>query len=215
MKTQGHFIVIEGLDGAGSTTQVRKLAEWLRGRGQDVVETAEPTGGPLGKLIRRILQGEQTGSDGQTMHPDAIAALFVADRVDHIHCEIQPALDRGCIVISDRYVHSSLAYQGVECDLDWVATMNGPMKRPDLTIFVEVDPIEAGRRRAGRADDPELYERDDFQIQVAAGYERARFLRPDDQVAVVDGSRSVEDVFQSICTLVEARLLSGESETDG
>ena len=125
------------------------------------------------------------------MHPDSIAALFVADRVDHIACEIQPALDRGCVVISDRYVHSSLAYQGVECDLDWVAAMNAPMKRPDLTIFVDVDPLEAGRRRAGRADHPELYEYDDFQIKVAEGYARARNLRQSDQVEVVDGSRSV------------------------
>ena len=214
MATQGHFIVIEGLDGAGSTTQVRKLAQWLRTRGEEVVETAEPSSGPLGVLIRRVLKGEQTGSDGQTMHPDSIAALFVADRIDHIACEIQPALDRGCVVISDRYVHSSLAYQGVECDLDWVAAMNAPMKRPDLTIFVDVDPLEAGRRRAGRADQPELYEYDDFQIKVAEGYARARNLRQSDQVEVVDGSRSVEEVFESICALVKARLLSGQSLSD-
>ncbi len=214
-RMQGHFIVIEGLDGAGSTTQVRLLGQWLRDRGADVLETAEPSGGPLGVLIRKILQGEQRGSDGHTMHPDSIAALFVADRVDHIACEIEPALARGSIVISDRYVHSSLAYQGVECDLDWVATMNAPMRRPDLTIFVDVDPTEAGRRRSGRAGDPELYEHDSFQAKVAEGYARARQLRPEDRVEVVDGTGSVETVFESICTLVEARLLSGQNRNGG
>ena len=205
---RGRFIVIEGLDGAGTTTQSSLLADWLRSMGRRVHETAEPSDGPIGRLSRQVLRGEARGADGDVMRPRTIAGLFVADRADHLACEIEPALSQGTDVISDRYVHSSLAYQGVECDIEWVAAINGTMRIPDLTIFVEVPAALAAERRSQRRGDPELYEVTAFQEKVADGYRQAMTLRPQDRVELVDGAGDVETVHRAICAVIEARLPS-------
>lgn len=202
----GHFIVIEGLDGAGTTTQAKMLTDWLRERGQTTCMTAQPSDGPIGRFIRRVLRGEELGTNGETMAPAAIAGLFVADRADHIVSVISPALNAGHVVVCDRYVHSSLAYQGVQCDMEWVGRLNETMPSPHLTILVEVSAELAAQRRAARSEEADLYEVTAFQRKVAAGYHRAMELRPQDNVVVIDGSKSIQEVHSTICRAVATCL---------
>lgn len=192
--TRGRFIVFEGLDGAGTTTQARLLCRWLRRQGRAVLPTAEPSDGPVGRLLRQALARRVAGREGERFNPQTIAALFAADRADHVAHEIEPALRRGVDVVCDRYAGSSLAYQGAECDPAWVAELNRPMPAPDLVLYVRV-PVEiAARRRAGRGGEPEIYEVDAFQRRVAAGYDAAARWRPDDPVVVIDGAPGVRAV---------------------
>ena len=203
---RGKFIVFEGLDGAGTTTQCQRLAEWMRAQGREVHETAEPSDGPIGRMIRQVLREEQLGADSQRMNAQSIAGLFVADRADHLKSEIEPALARGVDVLCDRYVHSSLAYQGSETDVDWVASLNSVMPSPDLILFVEVPVAVAGERRRIRDEQAEIYEADIFQKKVAEGYLRAQMIRPEDPVSTIDGAQSVEDVQDDIRRVISDRL---------
>jgi dTMP kinase len=204
---QGRFIVLEGLDGAGTTTQSKLLSRWLRRTGRTVAETAEPSKGPLGTLLRHALNRRLVGGAGEPLDPRAVAGLFVADRADHLSAEVEPALAAGKDVVCDRYVHSSLAYQGVTTGApQWVAAMNAPMRAADLVLFVRVSPGVASARRARRAATPDLYEVDDFQVAVAEGYERALDLRPEDPVAIIDGDADVRAVHRAICAAIVAHL---------
>ena len=209
MSGTGLFIVLEGLDGAGTTTQAKMLVEWLESKGHKGHLTAEPSRGPIGRLIREVLGGVRSGADGAPLTSPALAALFVADRADHIVSEIEPALAAGTHVVCDRYVHSSLAYQGVDNDVEWIAAMNAPMRRPDLTIFVRVEPETASRRRAQRGSDEERFESDMFQKSVAEIYLRCRSLRPQDPLVEVDGHGDVSSVHRAICAEVDRALKEG------
>ncbi len=135
MKTKGTFIVIEGLDGSGKTTQAKLLAKRLR-RSCFAVYTQEPSRGKVGKFIRnRILYGEKRLA---TM---VEALLFAADRIEHMQNEVLPALNECKVVISDRYVYSSLAYQGsAGLSLEWIEAINQHALKPDLALFIDVDP---------------------------------------------------------------------------
>lgn len=167
--SRGRFIVLEGIDGAGTTTQRERLAGWLRGLGYAVHCTAEPSTGPVGKMIRSLLS-----ASAEPFDPEAMALLFAADRRDHIHREIKPQLQAGAIVISDRYVLSSLAYQvsaGVPRDLVWHGNHGGTgLLEPDLTLFVQVPVAVAAQRRAGRGSPTEIYDDLAMQERVAATY---------------------------------------------
>ncbi len=135
MDKKGAFIVIEGLDGSGKSTQAKLLARNLK-KSHSTVYTAEPSRGRIGKFIRnRILYGE-------TRPPTAVEALlFAADRIEHVQNEVLPALAKGQLVISDRYVYSSLAYQGsAGLSLDWIEAINQHALKPDLALFIDVDP---------------------------------------------------------------------------
>lgn len=198
--TRGKFIVFEGLDGAGTTTQAKRLAEWLRGQGRVVLETAQPSKGPIGKTIRAALGRSLLGRDGQRLVPETIAGLFVADRADHLATEIEPALAAGTDVICDRYLYSSLAYQGAECDAPWVAAMNARFPGPDIVLYLRVSAEVAGRRRAGRDDDPELYEVDAFQRIVAEGYDAVAQWRPDDLIVTIDGEADLDTIHRACRT---------------
>lgn len=160
------FIVIEGLDGAGTTTQSGLLVERLQAAGQPAVLTREPSDGPVGVLIRQMLSGRVTtpSVDGahQSVGREVLALLFAGDRLDHIRAEIEPALAAGKVVVSDRYYHSSFAYQGDvddsdEMDLEWVRTLNERAKTPDLTIFLEASVDLCLSRMSGRGS-RDLYE---------------------------------------------------------
>ena len=192
------FIVLEGLDGAGTTTQAERLVEWLEQHGHKAHLTAEPSDGPIGRLIRDVLRGRLLGADGNGLTAASIAGLFLADRADHIHSEIQPKLDAGTFVICDRYLLSSLAYQGIDAPMEWVAQVNAPMPAPGLTLMVTVKPDVAAQRRQGRGGQTEIYELSDFQRKVALGYERACGLKTDHNIVQVDGEQSMDTVFDSI-----------------
>jgi dTMP kinase len=141
----GCFIVFEGIDGSGKTEQYRRLVKSLEKRRYDLVATKEPTvDSPIGKLIRSVLFKQERVVE------EALALLFAADRVDHTERRIKPALERGAVVVSDRYVYSSLAYQsrgmGRELDLEWVRLINRYAIQPDVVIYLDVAP-EVGQSR--------------------------------------------------------------------
>ncbi len=205
---RGRFVVIEGLDGAGTTTQARRLGERLQAEGRAVHVTAEPSGGPVGVLVRQVLQRRVNGGLGDGFDPHALALLFAADRLDHVAAEVAPRLAEGVDVISDRYALSSLAYQGLTTgDLPWVEAINREALAPDLTIFLRVRPgLALGRRRAAGTA-PELYEVAAFQRRVARAYERAleAVSRAGQRCEVLDGEAPVEVVAEAVAGLV-ARL---------
>lgn len=207
--TPGRFIVLEGIDGAGTTTQAKRLAAELERRGLSVCLTCEPSSGPVGALIRRALQkklGEGEPSGPRSLSWGTIALLFAADRLDHVDSVVAPALAAGRVVVSDRYVLSSLAYQSVtspegEGAVPFIRAINSRALRPDLTVVVDVDPDVAERRRAARGGPPELFEVQEIQRQLARVYARAEQLVPGDAVVhVADGTP--EEVFERILTAV-------------
>ena len=135
MSKKGVFIVIEGLDGSGKTTQATILARRLS-QSHNAVLTAEPSRGKIGAFIRECCLYEQ-----KRLPTEAEALLFAADRIEHIQDEVKPALDAGKLVICDRYVYSSLAYQGsAGLSLDWIKTINARALQPDFSIFIDVSP---------------------------------------------------------------------------
>src|SRR5262249_53814736 len=171
MARAGRFIVLEGIDGAGTTTQAELLSTELRREGRQVLTTGEPSDGPIGTLIRQALT--------ETLHPpiqwgalsdDALALLFAADRLAHLRAQILPALERGQVVICDRYLLSSLAYQGSVLPVDWVEQINARAISPDLTIFLEVNAEIAAERRASRGGKAELFENPERQRKVIQQY---------------------------------------------
>jgi dTMP kinase len=136
MKAKGVFICVEGLDGCGKTTQTRLLVERLEKKGFPAVYTAEPSHGVIGKFVRKhYLHGKERGS--RVIE----ALLFAADRIEHIENYVKPCLSKGKIVVSDRYLYSSLAYQGASgLDLDWIRSINLHAIEADLELFIDVDP---------------------------------------------------------------------------
>ncbi len=135
MQKRGAFIVIEGLDGSGKTTQAKLLVERLQ-KSHNAVYTTEPSFGKIGSFIRDRCLYEEKRLDSAVE-----ALLFAADRVEHVQNEVVPALTEGKLVISDRYVYSSLAYQGsAGLNIDWINAINKPALKPDLAVFIDVSP---------------------------------------------------------------------------
>jgi dTMP kinase len=197
------LIVLEGLDGAGTTTQGRRLAAHLQALGHRAHLTREPSDGPIGRLIRELLTG-QHAIPGASIRQSTFGLLFAADRLDHLQREVEPQLAAGLTVISDRWYHSSLAYQGTGADRDWITTLNARARRPDLTIFLEVRPEVAAQRRLAAGRVQELFEDLRMQQDVEAGY-RATLteLRAlGERIEVIDGEQPADAVFQTIVSLV-------------
>jgi dTMP kinase len=208
-RRRGVFLVLEGLDGAGTTTQAGRLEEWLRSRRREVHRTAEPSRGPVGALVRSILSGRLRGGGGGAFDPRALALLFAADRLDHWEGEIRPRLEAGVDVVSDRYVLSSLAYQAVSTgDGAWVQEINGRAPAPDLTIFLRVRPAVALRRRFAASSDREIFEVPEFQRRVHRAYGRALagIVAAGQRVADLDGERPPDAVAAAVATAAGALL---------
>lgn len=186
MAARGVFVVLEGGDGSGKSTQVPLLAARLRDAGREVAVTREPGGTDLGAQIRSLVLG------GGAVAPVTEALLIAADRAEHVSAVIRPALDRGAVVVSDRHVPSSLAYQGVARGLgvEEVARLSawatGGLE-PDVVIVLDVPPGEAARRRAGPEDRMER-EPDAFRSLVNQAY---RDLAPRFGWTVIDGTAPV------------------------
>lgn len=198
------FIVLEGIDGSGTTTQLDRVAGALTARGRRVHATREPSTGPIGRLLREILLGGHRLPDGAGVDGLAMALLFAADRRDHLAREVEPALASGADVISDRYLLSSLAYQAQEADRAWVAGLGRDLRVPDLTLLLDVPvPVAAARRRAaGRPD--ERYDADDIQLRVASRYRELVAVTP--RTVTVDASGSIDDVTTAILTALAPLL---------
>jgi len=210
---RGCFVVFEGLDGAGTSTQVRLLADRLR-RDRPALQvsvTAEPSTGPVGSLIRQVLKGRTSAVTalGAPLPFDrrALALLFAADRLDHVACEIQPLVEAGWVVLSDRYVWSSLAYQSLDAPMDWIAQANRFAPAPDLLIVLEV-PAGVGLSRVD-ASRPgrEIFEHEDTLPRVADAYREALDALPATRSCVLAGDRPVdaiaEDVWKAVRDLID------------
>ncbi len=217
---EGHFIVLEGIDGSGTSTQAALLGKWFRARGLPVLVTHEPTDGPIGAMIRQVLTHRlvvcgMTGPRAPTWA--TMALLFAADRLDHLESSILPNLLDGVTVISDRYDLSSIAYQSITSAanvdpsvVEWVRTINGRARRPDLTIVLDVAPEVAARRREERAYTTELYEESALQEALARSYGKAESLVPGDHLVHVDGNADVQAVHAAVVEAV--RRLRGDKD---
>lgn len=205
---KGLFIVFEGIDGAGTTTQTRLLAKRLEALGRRVLTTAEPSNGPVGSLVRQVLKGRIVGAPSSTSPFDrrALALLFAADRIDHVACEIAPSIENGFDVISDRYVLSSLAYQGIDAPREWVATINRFAPIPDITFFLKLSPQIAWERIRRSRPDRDIFEALEILDRVEASYEEALFAYEAARVEVIDGSLPVDQVSELVWKGVSSLL---------
>jgi dTMP kinase len=208
----GVFIVVEGIDGSGSTTHTKLLGKALRQRGLKVLETCEPSAGPIGALIRQVLQRRLFVPDATGPRAFAwstMALLFAADRMDHLDSTIVPALREGLVVLSDRYDLSSLAYQSVtapsgEQVVPWIRELNAAALRPDLTVVINVPVEVAEQRRRSRGGMEEMFESRELQTRLCAVYRQAEALVPSDRVEHVSGEGAASDVAASILQRVLA-----------
>jgi dTMP kinase len=189
---RGRFIVLEGIDGSGTTTQTARLVEHLRAQGRRAVATREPSGGPVGRLLRELLLGQHLTSDGRAVAGPTMALLFAADRLDHLQREVEPLLQAGSDVVSDRYLLSSLAYQAEESDRAWVASLARGVRRADLTVLVDV-PLEVAAERRRQAGRPvERYDADSYLGRVAENYRQ--LAHGAEATVIVDGTGSLDEV---------------------
>ena len=205
---KGLFIVIEGVDGCGKTTQANFLTDYLRSCGRTVHHTAEPTESGLGGMVRDGLGGEYPRQS------EELAAMFLADRVSHNVSPkngIKKHLAEGTDVICDRYYYSSLAYQGVDGPFDWVADMNlnSPViEKPDLCLFIDLDPgkcfehIHAGRSHF------EIFEENPAALEnTRRRYGKVfDYLKGRENIVIIDGAKTPEEVFADIKKAVEPLL---------
>jgi dTMP kinase len=202
----GRFIVLEGIDGAGTTTHVGRLADRLRGTKLPVRTTREPSDGPIGALIRQVLTGRVIVPGGRAPNWATMALLFAADRVDHVEAEIEPWVNEGGVMISDRYDASSLAYQSVSSGrggsdaVEWIRTLNRDCRRPDLTIVLDVNFEEAARRRDKRGEPAQLYEQNEVQRALAVFYRDLAKHLPKDRVTIVDAGGTIDEVHERVFT---------------
>jgi len=204
----GRFITLEGGEGAGKSTQIERLAAWLRTRGRDVVTTREPGGAPGAEMIRTLLvEGPAERWDGTTE-----ALLHFAARRDHLRATVWPALGRGAWVVSDRFADSTRAYQGFGHGLDlesldrlYEVAVDG--FRPDLTVILDL-PVETGLARAASRRGAETrYESlpRDFHERVRRGFLEIARAEPG-RCAIVDASQDIDDIAQAVARLVAERL---------
>ncbi len=213
----GTLIAVEGADGAGTTTQSEKLAEELGAEW-----TAEPTSGPVGEKIQEMIRSDEYSAQ-------AIALNFAADRMLHLEQKVIPLLKQGKTVVTDRYYHSSMTYQpALGADFEWVRKLNKDALKPDLTVIVDVEPEEALSRIEGREfgkinsnieeDDSQtslrsasegtdvIFENLSFEQEVIQRY-RDLESRLNEDIVIIDGSESIEEVFNQICSAVDDRNL--------
>lgn len=202
MAEKGKFIVFEGTDGSGKSTQMKSLGKYLKERGVECELTCEPTNSPFGALLRSCLSGRIEADEY------AVAALFAADRLDHIHNSVDgilKKLDSGVTVLCDRYYFSSFAYNGGFVPLEWVIALNAPAMqtlRPDLVVYLDLTP-EEGMRRVLRRGKTDRYETLDKQRRIRdnffAAFERFR----EENVAVVASEEDKELTQKKIRALAD------------
>lgn len=204
----GMFIVLEGIDGAGKSTQAKMLAKWFENKGYEVVLTKEPTDTAFGKLIRRlVLTGGKEGIiDGARISKEAEALLFAADRAEHVKKLIEPSLKAGKVVISDRYFYSSLAYQWARgLDLEWLINLNAFAPRADLVILLDLPVKESIKRINGRSIRSEFDKIVELQKKVRENY--LKLAEKFEEIRIINALDPVEDIHNDIVALVEHELL--------
>ncbi len=191
-----NFWVLEGLDGSGTTTQLRKLEEFFRERKIKCLITQEPTGLETGLLLRNVLSGKINASQS------TIAYLFAADRDNHLNnkeCGILSALDENKITVSDRYLFSSLAYQSIGFDYEKVKKINSDFPLPEHIIYIDTPPEDCMKRIDARGKTKEIFEKISYQRQIRENYERCFSELPAGcKLTRINGNLSIDEIFLNI-----------------
>ena len=210
MATKGKFIVFEGTDGSGKSTQMKMLGKYLKSKGIACYPTREPTDSPFGALLRACLTGRVETDER------AIAALFAADRIDHITNSVNgilKKLDEGFTVLCDRYYFSSFAYNGGFVPLDWVIALNRPAMRllkPDLVIYLDL-PAEESMKRVARRGETDRYETVDKQMRIRDKYFDVFRLFENEENVVVIRSEEEKERTQANVRAAADKLFGGEA----
>ncbi len=218
-KTGPLFVVIEGIDGSGSTTLGDRMTAWLRQNGHRAYFTHEPSGGPAGMIIRLALSRRLRGASGDLhakghnestkpsdLDPYTLALLYAADRMDHVATELVPNLRSDRIVICDRYLLSTLAYQSMSVDADWLFELNRYAPAPDVCIYLDI-PAEYAKERMQRTRwTRDLYEEEDKLRQIRENY-LALIANPRPEygpIISIDATRSADTVWKKVRSTVQA-----------
>ena len=196
---KGQYIVFEGIDGAGKSTLISKLKAHFVAKGLHCISTAEPTGNPIGSMIRHILGGRIEMSE------ETIAALFLADRLDHLQNNTNGILKHihaGTTVIGDRYYLSSYAYHVPHVSLDWVIKANkvcADLLRPDYTFFIDISVEESLKRITQNRQELDLFENKDRITKVRSNYKNAiEAVKGEENIIMINGEQSPEKVFEDV-----------------
>lgn len=191
----GKLIAIEGCDGSGLSTQAKLLCEWLRSKNQDVLQTKEPTENFVGRVIRSILRKEII-TDQKTLQ-----LLFCADRAHHLESEIMPALERGKIVVTDRYIMSTLAFGSLAVDGEWLKKLNEKFPKPDLTIVIDVPEDVSLERIKNSRPKIELFEEIEKLKKIRENYKR--LSKEFQNTVTINGTKGVEEVFDNVKSAIK------------
>ena len=200
---KGRFIVFEGIDGAGKSTQIEKLRQKLLSEGRKVYITQEPTQSVTGGILRDALSGNYKRT------PSELAAMFLADRVFHNVNEsvgIKQALEKGFDVISDRYYYSSFAYQGLDSEIDWVINMNlncPDILRPDICIFLDLDANKSKSRIDTNRATVEIFEKSEILEKIRNKFFDVFSRLDDENIKIIDASGTVEEVAEKIASAID------------
>ncbi|MDR2542154.1 MAG: dTMP kinase [Treponema sp.] len=201
-----NFIVFEGCDGSGTTTQLDILADRVRTNYKDKLpfyRTFEPTELPVGKIIRNVLSKENP----LQIKPETLTMLFAADRNEHLYGNggILERIKKGEIVASDRYVLSSLVYQGIECGDELPALLNSRFPAPEITLFIDVKPSIAFARIIKTRTSFEIFEKQEFQEKVYENYlsQIDKYRSFGARVEIIDGSKNIDEVAQDIWSIIK------------
>lgn len=199
IENKGKFIAFEGIDGSGKSTQIQLLGKKLRDRQISHYITMEPTDSPIGSLIHQIMMG-RIKTDNKV-----IAALFVADRLDHLLNDVNglvSKIDSGVSVLSDRYYFSSYAYNSVDMPMDWVIDANEQSRKilkPTATVFIDISPDVAIERITKNRFHQELFEKKSRLIKVREKYQEAfERMKDSENIIIVDGNRPPEEIANEI-----------------
>lgn len=224
--SRGRFIVLEGIDGSGTTTQLSALKAHFERTQRKAIFTAEPSDGPVGMLIRLALQKRLVGANfdfqddddrlphgGEGFDLAALALLFAADRADHVATQVHPNLVKGRHVVCDRYLLSTLAYQGLHSSTDWLVEINRPALAPDLTFFLDLPAEAAGERMRRARWRRDLYESEQHQRVIRSRYlewieKRVPAVGP---VVVLDASKPASEVSSELIRRVDTFLDTGSA----
>lgn len=190
MEVLKNFIVLEGIDGSGTTTLQSRLSQYLQSNDIDPLCSCEPSDGPIGRLIRQALASKVQ----ITSH--SLAMLFAADRQEHLYNNGVVSQAESHLVLSDRYFFSSLAYQVMDCGWDYVYKLNCDFPLPEKMIFLDISADEAAQRRENRGGQEEIYERNDLQDRIIKGYHDVLDFFSDTEMKTLrlDGSKSPEEL---------------------
>jgi len=204
---KGKFIVIEGIDGSGKSSQIELLEKQLVVQGEKCYITREPSDRPIGKLIRDVLEKRLV------VTPDTLAAMFLADRLDHIQNDedgILKHLNDGIHVISDRYYFSSYAYHSLDVDMKWVIELNqaaAKILRPDITVFLDLTAEVSFERITQNRENQDLFEKKELLQRVRDNYHHAfKKLKKEEHFEILDANKKINELAKDIWYAVEPIL---------